>query len=93
MIVCLYSINDVISCKKLYNSILCIVIVGEEFVCMSRGGCSAVFISLSEETAELVLRWKANGMQNLMCSVHKLLLISSFASALSPHQSDNDLMG
>lgn len=35
---------------------------GEEFVCMNRGvGCSAVFISLSEETAELVLRWKANG--------------------------------
>ena len=45
-------------------SILCIVISGEEFVCLSRGGCSAVFISLSEETAELVLRWKENGMQN-----------------------------
>lgn len=40
-----------------------VLFAGEEFVCMNRGGvgCSAVFISLSEETAELVLRWKANG--------------------------------
>ena len=39
---------------------------------MNRGGAgcssSAVFISLSEETAELVLRWRANGM-------HKVLII------------------
>ncbi len=47
---------------------MCGIYSGEEFVCMSRGGAgysrsSALFISLSEDTAELVLRWKANGMQ------------------------------
>ena len=66
---------------------------GEEFVCMNRGGAgcssSAVFISLSEETAELVLRWKANGMQ--MHSIIKQLVltcsgvISCLAQPQSPH--------
>ena len=50
--------------------------VGEEFVCVNRGGmgCSSVFISLSEETAELVLRWKANGMQ-VHCTVSVTALL------------------
>ena len=74
MIVCLYSINDVMSCTSCIIQFCALLyIAGEEFVCMNRGGCSAVFMSLSEETAELVLRWKANGMQNLMCSVHKII--------------------
>ena len=54
---------------------------------MNRGGAgcssSAVFISLSEETAELVLRWKANGMQTNSIIKQLMLTCSGVISSLA----------
>ena len=40
------------------------IVIGEEFVCVGRRGVpgESVYISLSEETAELVIRWRGTGM-------------------------------